>query len=180
MKKIILSGLLLFIARFAFSGDVPFITNETLKKYEPGVVKDEPSKVQTMPNDKRDAIVTSTQFKSNGNGTVTDTVTQFMWQQTDDGIERNWAEATSYCEKLNLGRHGGWRLPTTEEFKTIIDSERENPAIDQTYFPSTKSAYYWTCATNGKDKSNAWVIGFQNGHMTSDYKTNKYYVRCVR
>ena len=123
---------------------------------------------------------TSTQFKNNGNGTVTDIVTQFMWQQIDDGIERNWDQATSYCENLNLGGHGGWRLPTTEELKTIIDTTRQKPSIDTTYFPNTKSADYWTCATNGKVMSNAWVIGFHNGNMTSDFKTNNYYVRCVR
>jgi len=179
IKILMLSGLLFILPQPSTGEDVPFFTNDNLKKYETpsGTVK-QPSQDQSAT--KENAPESPTQFKNNGNGTVTDIETQFMWQQTDDGTERNWADATSYCEKLSLGGHGGWRLPTTEEFKTIIDPTRQNPAIDTTYFPKTKSAYYWTCATNGKVKSNAWVIGFQNGRMTSDFKTNKYYVRCVR
>lgn len=151
-----------------------FTDHDGMRKYQTCWIKlPAPDKTGTV-------FDTSTQFKINKNGTVTDTVTQFMWQQVDDGIERNWAQATSYCENLNLGEHGGWRLPTTEQLKTIIDTTRENPSIDTTYFPNAKSACYWSCAMDGKVRSNAWVIDFHNGYMTSDFKTNKYYVRCVR
>lgn len=182
MKIIIWAGVLLISAHLAFAEDVPLITNESLKKYDnvPGVMREKPAQVQSAPDRNETEPDTSTQFKNHGNGTVTDNVTQFMWQQIDDGVKRNWAHATSYCENLKLGGHGGWRLPTTEEFKTIIDTTRQNPSIDTTYFPSTKSADYWTCATDGKVRTNAWVIGFYNGRMTSDFKTNNYYVRCVR
>lgn len=181
MKRIYLISILLIFSQLALAEDVPFITNESLKKYEqPQAQREEPAKDHSASDGDETAPDATSQFKNNRNGTVTDIVTQFMWQQLDDGIERNWAEATSYCENLNLGGHGGWRLPTTEEFKTIIDGARQNPSIDTTYFPNTKSAYYWTCATNGKVRSNAWVIGFQNGRMTSDFKTNKYFVRCMR
>lgn len=151
-----------------------FIDHDGMRKYQTCWIK------LPAPDKHEAALDRSTQFKINKNGTVTDTVTQFMWQQVDDGIERDWVQATSYCENLDLGGHGGWRLPTTEQLKTIIDTTRENPSIDTTFFPNAKSAYYWSCATDGKVRSNAWVIGFHNGYMTSDFKTNKYYVRCVR
>ena len=182
MKEILLAGVLIISAHLAFAEDAPLITNDSLKKYDnlPEAVGEKAGQVQSAPGANVSVPNTPAQFKNNGDGTVTDNDTQFMWQQIDDGIKRNWAQATSYCQNLKLGGHGGWRLPTTEEFKTIIDTERENPSIDTTYFPRTKSEDYWTCATNGNVKTNAWVIGFHNGRMTNDFKTNNYYVRCVR
>lgn len=50
-------------------------------------------------------IATATAFAGgsyvdNGDGTVTDESTGLMWQQADDGVERDWEEACQYCEDL--------------------------------------------------------------------------------
>ena len=50
-------------------------------------------------------------FIVNGDGTVTDTVTGLMWQQTDGG-EMTVEAAETYCASLMLGGYDDWRLPT--------------------------------------------------------------------
>ena len=48
---------------------------------------------------------------ANGDGTVTDVATGLMWQQQDDGIIRDHADAITFCQNLSLAGHADWRLP---------------------------------------------------------------------
>lgn len=81
-------------------------------------------------------------FIDNGNGTVTDTTTELMWEKkSDDGsvhdkdqvfswslsgsIQPNGTMFTSLIATLNAGRFGGhndWRVPTLEELQTIVST----------------------------------------------------------
>ncbi|MGK5092170.1 DUF1566 domain-containing protein [Deltaproteobacteria bacterium TL4] len=81
-------------------------------------------------------------FTDNGNSTVTDHRTGLIWQQQDDGITITWEQALSYCEALTFGGSSAWRLPNVKELKFIANMTLDNPAIDLTYFPNTKSLPY--------------------------------------
>lgn len=59
-------------------------------------------------------------FCGNGDATVTDTPTRLMWQQEDDGQERSYDEAQSYCGSLMLAGHSDWRLPSLQELSSIV------------------------------------------------------------
>jgi len=69
----------------------------------------------------------------NGDETITDISTGLMWRKnTPSPIIRpavTWLEAVKECEKLRLGGHSDWRLPTKEEWMTIIDTKNEYPAL---------------------------------------------------
>jgi len=69
---------------------------------------------------------------------------KLAWQRKHPTIDRcMFTEAQAYCTQLDL-EGTGWRLPNQQEFSSIVDSTRENPAIDLEAFPDTKSARYWT------------------------------------
>ncbi len=57
-------------------------------------------------------------FVDNGDGTVTDTKRQLMWQKGDNGKEVTFDEAHEYCGNLRLGGHVDWRLPKPDEWDT--------------------------------------------------------------
>ena len=59
-------------------------------------------------------------FVDNGDGTVTDTKWQIMWQQSDNGAEVTFEEAQKYCKNLRLGGYADWRLPKPEERETAV------------------------------------------------------------
>ncbi len=66
-------------------------------------------------------------FKGNKNGTVSDTATGLMWQQSDSGKGLNWEEALAYAAKMNKKRLSGyndWRVPNAKELQSIIDYSR--------------------------------------------------------
>lgn len=100
-------------------------------------------------------------FINNNNGTITDNATGLMWQQSDDGITRDWQNALSYAENLSLGNHSDWRLPNAKELQSIVDYSRSpsatnSPAIDPMFNTSTINdpdgnpghyPYFWASTT---------------------------------
>ncbi|HEY6094690.1 MAG TPA: DUF1566 domain-containing protein [Gallionellaceae bacterium] len=131
-----------------------------------------------------DYTINSPSYTDNGDGTITDNVTNLVWQKDDDGTLRTWSEATAYCGSLSLPGMG-WRLPTTFELVGIAAySSTILPNINLSYFPTTKLGYYWAAtpyAGNTGATSSTWGFLF-NGGVTgyNDNKTYTSFVRCVR
>jgi len=117
-------------------------------------------------------------YTDNGNGTITDNVTDLVWQQTDDDTTRDWASAGTYCDNLTLGSQSDWQLPTVKELSGILNLGGYNPSINAV-FTGTNSSSYWSSTTRAYNTSYAWYVYFGNGFVHSSYKTNNY-VRCVR
>ncbi|MCP4155816.1 MAG: DUF1566 domain-containing protein, partial [bacterium] len=74
-------------------------------------------------------------FKDNGDGTVTDRATGFMWTQRDSGRGMNWKDALEYAESLIYAGYDDWRLPNAKELQYIVDYSRspdttDSPAIN--------------------------------------------------
>jgi len=99
-------------------------------------------------------------FVDNHNGTVTDRATGLMWQQSDDGRTKYWADALSYCENLSLAGHTDWRLPNIKELQSIADY-RYIPAIDKKFFNiSSDKGWYFSSTTHGDHIGMAAYICF--------------------
>ena len=111
---------------------------------------------------------------------VLDNNTGLIWQQTIPTDKYKWDNAVSYCNGLSYAGYNDWRLPTPQEFLTIVDNSRDNPAIDTTYFPNTPSGYFWSSSTYVSDTNYAWNVNFHVGNVLFNGKSNTNYVRCVR
>jgi fibronectin type 3 domain-containing protein len=138
--------------------------------------KDYPDHVRCV----RGGQPSSPDFADNGNGTVTDYRTGFMWQKGEAG-SMTWSSALSYCEGLNLGGHSDWRLPNIKELESITDDTTYNPAIDTTFFPGVMWNY-WSSTTDAGSPDLAWYVHFYGGFV-SNYNSSKpssFYVRCLR
>jgi hypothetical protein len=119
-------------------------------------------------------------FVDNGDGTISDLATGLMWQQSDDGIARDWENALTYAESLNLGGKSDWRLPNAKELQSIIDYSRSpqttnSPAINYIFETTTitdpngnlgQYPYFWTGTTHldgANPYANAVYIAFGEG-----------------
>jgi len=85
-----------------------------------------------------------------------------MWQQADDGEMRDWENALSYAENLELGGYEDWRLPNAKELQSIIEYTRSpqstsSAAIDPLFQISEiedtegnpgQYPYFWTGTTH--------------------------------
>jgi formylglycine-generating enzyme required for sulfatase activity len=112
-------------------------------------------------------------------GTVEDSATMLTWQQDAPSEKYTWPDALGYCAALDL-QGTGWRLPTVKELQTLVDEARAMPAIDQTAFPKTARAEYWTSSRVASFPGNAWTVSFAYGFDGFfDIGTTEH-VRCVR
>jgi len=109
--------------------------------------------------------------------TVKDNYTGLIWQKEDDGVERTWEDAVSYCNNLSLAGRS-WRLPEQEELYYLGDVSKYDPAIDTDYF-TVKSSYYWSNTVYENDSSSAWFVHFEGGDDLWFHKTRTDYVLCV-
>jgi hypothetical protein len=125
-------------------------------------------------------------FTVNGNGTVTDTITGLMWQQTDGG-EMTIENATTYCSTLNLGGYTNWRLPTAHEAFSILNHQNSNPALNTTIFTTSLAGYWWTKDKQVGDTTKIWCTNSGGGignhpkiETLSAGGIKRFHVRAVR
>jgi hypothetical protein len=141
-------------------------------------------------------------FVDNGDGTVTDRLTNLMWEKKCHGpgcsfdhnvrTKIDWRGAASWwLEKLNNENHHGyagyadWRLPTIGEIQTILAEPwpcRSNPCIDESVFGDglTGRGAYWSGISLANNPSYGWSVGFNNGKAAPQVKRTSFYVRAVR
>ena len=116
----------------------------------------------TAPGEDNDFTINPPFFILNGNGTVTDTVTGLMWQQSDGG-EMTYERAITYCDTLTLGGFTDWRLPNPHESFSILNHQFANPSMDATVFTTTLAEYWWTSIRQANDTTKIGVTNAGGG-----------------
>ncbi|MDA0118152.1 Lcl domain-containing protein [Vibrio sp. T11.5] len=126
------------------------------------------------------------QFSDNTNGTIEDTATGLLWQQSDSRKNIKFPEALSYCQNLSLAGRSDWRLPNIKELQSIVDYSRSpntsnSGAIDPIFEATMISneagqadyANYWSSTThqNLRNGANAAYIAFGRsmGYMNNQW-----------
>ena len=145
--------------------------------------------------------LTGARFVDNGDGTITDTQTHLMWEQTDDagGLHDRdntygWKDAASiFLGAVNgvsgdgsvqpgLGGYSDWRLPNTAELQTILAAPypcASSPCIDPLFGP-TAAGFYWSSTQDTTHPTFSWGVMFDTGHVDNDEWTKDYHARAVR
>ncbi len=52
-----------------------------------------------------------------------------MWLKQPKAYRTRWDKAVEYCRNLEYRGFSGWRLPSIEELKKIVDRKQKNPAL---------------------------------------------------
>ena len=138
------------------------------------------------PGEDADYNINTPFYQNNGNGTITDTITGLMWQQVDGG-EMTFDKATTYANDLILGGYSDWRMPSILELNSLLNHDKNNPALNTVYFTATAAQYWWSSQKQVNDAAKAWVTNSGGGvgnHPISETVsaggTKKFHVRAVR
>ena len=143
-------------------------------------------------------------YTDNGDGTISDAKTGLMWMKCTYGqaynsnnnscnsngaISGDWLAAFTNAAASNSANSGNgsfaftdWRLPNVKELGSIVDFGNHSPAINQSIFPNTVSAAYWSSTPSQADNSQTIIIGFQAGDYGAAARntTATTYLRLVR
>lgn len=134
-------------------------------------------------------------FVDNGDGTVTDRTLGLMWVKNGWRPEFvaavSWWDAVSSVRDIRLNGYADWRLPTLEEWNSLMDPQQQFPALVEpnpfeniiTHMP------YWsqTEYTYGKDYTcstlcpfAAYTVMLYSGTVVHQNKSNRAFVMPVR
>jgi hypothetical protein len=117
-------------------------------------------------------------FIQNADGTFTDKERSMTWAKEDLPTEMTREEAIEACKKLGPG----WVPFSDEEFESIKDRTRYNPAIipEAEVLGLKTDGWYVTRTPFAGDPGCAWCVNFKYGIVNWYGKDGKYYVRPVR
>lgn len=134
-------------------------------------------------------LADSSFYIDNGDGTVTDKRTGLMWmrcaegQKLEEGIVTGVAGTFTWNHaiglRLSFAGFNDWELPDIESLKSIVESNRMNPAINSSVFPLTPCFSFWSNST-GKRSGTAQMVHFSEGFSDSISSIKKCHVRFVR
>jgi hypothetical protein len=111
---------------------------------------------------------------------VLDRKTGLTWEQEPDRIHDVWEASIARCATKTVGGRQGWRAPSVDELRTLIDAEQQDPALPPGHpFSNIKSEIYWTATPHPTDEIVAWQVSFFSGEPVTDQKSGTRRVWCV-
>ena len=118
-------------------------------------------------------------FTDNGD-TITDNLTQLVWQKIPNPNLFTWEQALVYAEGLTIGISSDWRLPNIKELQSLNNELATNPSVFTPYFSNLGVHNYWSSTTLPNQTLSAWYWSTIFGITTYSVKTSANYVICVR
>ncbi len=99
---------------------------------------------------------------------IVDNYTGLVWQIQDNKNIYTIDESSNYIEEINKASYKDWRLPTIEEFKTLI--------IDKAYFPYIQSGWYLSSTANSEKTDQFYCFNFSNYRIGSSHHAHGYII----
>lgn len=106
--------------------------------------------------------------------TLVDHEKKLTWQRHPASSAMDWSSARSHC--LRVG--GGYRLPTAEELKSLVQVTTTSPPLDPESFPTSAIDVFWSGTNAGPGA--AWAVHFSTGRTAESVVSARNRVRCVR
>lgn len=111
---------------------------------------------------------------------VQDRKTGLVWEQEPDRDHDVWDRSVARCTTKEVGGQKGWRAPSIDELKTLIDPSQHDPALPAGHpFSNIRSEIYWTATPDAKDDMLAWQVSFFSGEPVNDQKSGTRRMWCV-
>lgn len=141
------------------------------------------------------AISPPNRFIDNNDGTVTDTLTNLMWIKNGWRLEfvsaATWQEAQEKCKNFRQGGYKNWRLSTIEEWKSLIDTQKQAPAlVDPSPFENIiVHLPYWSKTEfvvgadylhNRSKSARVYTVMLYSGNVNHQLKTERAFILPVR
>ena len=127
------------------------------------------------------AVAASERFAVMLNGeAVKDNKTGLIWEQSPDKEFDVWSASVARCPTKTVGGQKGWRAPTKDELVTLLDPDRNDPALPEGHpFANIRSDIFWSSTPHITDDILAYYVSFFTGQVISDQKSQTRRMWCV-
>ena len=134
-------------------------------------------------------------FVDRGDGTISDLRMKLMWIKNGWRLEFfsavDWHKAVGKCARFKYGGYSDWRLPTLAEWKSIIDPDKEYPALVEPnpfeniiahmpYWSQTEYSYKAGFGAASENATQAYTVMLYYGNINHQRKNEKAFVLPVR
>lgn len=119
-------------------------------------------------------------YSINDDGTITDSLTDRVWQQFPESDTMTWEEALVTADTLSVGGYTDWRLPNIKELQSLSDNNLINPSLDTNYFRVSAMQRFWSSTTLPNQTMKAWYLDTRFGITTYESKIRKLNILYVR
>ena len=133
---------------------------------------------------------TDPRFTDNGDGTVTDNMTQLVWLRNGNPFGfRIWEEGLTLCNDLADGdadltdgsKPGDWRLPNIREIESLVDYNEAGPSLPKGHpFQNVRPSSYWTSTSVEAAPTEAMFIILGVGPSIFESKEHPFFIWPVR
>ncbi|MFN0316803.1 MAG: DUF1566 domain-containing protein [Burkholderiales bacterium] len=132
---------------------------------------------QTLPAATRFIVLTNMASQA-----VLDRETGLVWEQSPGTTGRTWQDAQEHCMDKTVGDRDGWRLPTVQEQKSLVDRNQRNPSLPAAHpFIGVQPSSYWSATSYALNSNSAWTVSFfAGGAFIVPKSLNSVPVWCVR
>lgn len=123
------------------------------------------------------------------NAAVRDNETGLIWQRTPRTSTLVWEAARYTCSATQVGGRMGWRMPSSAELMTLLDTKNEDanglrlPA-DHLFTNVQGSTFYWTATENRPPRTGFHVVHFKDspyiGWRVPGTTSPQFHLWCVR
>ena len=120
-----------------------------------------------------------------GGTAVFDKETGLVWERSPDtGTDLDWLEAQDLCNMLSKGGRMGWRLPTLQEWTSLLEQTQPSPALPAGHpfslSPAQEDGLYWSATASAGSNGQAWLVNLNNGNVSRHDKNDSGSAWCVR
>ena len=182
-KRLDDAGLVNYLGIHKFSEN---IVPESLKQLQ--------SDIEPLPRESRSPLTgveRPERFIDNGDGTVTDTKTNLMWVKNGWRIDlfaaATWWDAQKICSEFSQSGYSDWRVPSIEEWQSLIDKKMQWPAMVEPnpFVNIIVEMPYWTRNSwpkkrSGEYSSRAYIVMLYSGNFYNQNKKERAFIFPVR
>jgi len=120
--------------------------------------------------------------RDNSREEVLDESTKLVWMDNIDvvRVQMSHKKAVPYCENLSYAGKSTWRIPTLDEFKTIVDKSNEKTYINKAFKYNVPTGYWALKAHIRTFWFYADYMNFVSGTGYYDNRNKDKFIRCVR
>ena len=97
-----------------------------------------------VANDGADSCHSSRFLCVMGGAAVLDHETGLVWEQAPSSAGQHWYSAVRFCQNAQIGGRYGWRLPSIEEARSLLDGTGILPA--GVFSNVQETHYYWSAS----------------------------------